>query len=276
MVTALLTAIYMFRLYFMAFHGEPRDAHAFEHAHESPWTMTVPLAVLAILSIGLGGVMGFSEHWFDHRVNSNVLVAMEVPDEQAVAIPEGDRYAGGPATESDAQAGLREAVHHAHYPVLFLSIGCFVLGVLGAWLFFGPRAPLPAQRTLAPDAPLGRALRPLRYCLVNLWFVDLFYYKFVLGLLHLLRHACGIFDKVVVDGLVNLQALICLTVSWAVGRVDYDGVDGTVRGIGEVTLRSGKWLRRVQTGRIQDYLYATVFLTAGVVLVSLLIFWLSP
>jgi NADH-quinone oxidoreductase subunit L len=50
LVTAGLTAFYMFRLWFLAFAGQPRD-HALEHAHESPWVMTLPLIVLAVPSI---------------------------------------------------------------------------------------------------------------------------------------------------------------------------------------------------------------------------------
>src|SRR5438067_6424566 len=47
LVTAGLTTFYMFRMWFMTFAGQPRDHHVYEHAHESPWTMTVPLIVLA-------------------------------------------------------------------------------------------------------------------------------------------------------------------------------------------------------------------------------------
>jgi NADH-quinone oxidoreductase subunit L len=52
LVTAGLTAFYMFRLWFLAFAGTPRD-HASEHAHESPLVMTLPLIVLAIFSLGV-------------------------------------------------------------------------------------------------------------------------------------------------------------------------------------------------------------------------------
>ncbi len=45
--TAGMTAFYMFRLWFMTFAGKPRDEHIYEHAHESPRSMTVPLVVLA-------------------------------------------------------------------------------------------------------------------------------------------------------------------------------------------------------------------------------------
>jgi NADH-quinone oxidoreductase subunit L len=49
-----LTAFYMFRLWFLAFAGTPRDQHAYDHAHESPWVMTLPLVLLAALSLGVG------------------------------------------------------------------------------------------------------------------------------------------------------------------------------------------------------------------------------
>ena len=52
--TAFLTAFYMFRLFFVVFLGEPRDHHAYDHAHESPLTMTGPLMFLAFLSICIG------------------------------------------------------------------------------------------------------------------------------------------------------------------------------------------------------------------------------
>jgi NADH-quinone oxidoreductase subunit L len=55
LITAGLTAFYMFRQLFMVFHGECRaDAHAKAHLHESPATMTLPLIVLAIGSIFTG------------------------------------------------------------------------------------------------------------------------------------------------------------------------------------------------------------------------------
>ncbi len=51
LVTAGITTFYMFRMWFMTFAGKPRDQHVYEHAHESPRLMTVPLIVLAVLSI---------------------------------------------------------------------------------------------------------------------------------------------------------------------------------------------------------------------------------
>jgi NADH-quinone oxidoreductase subunit L len=57
-LSALLTAIYMFRLYFLTFHGDFRGTkHQQEHLHESPASMTTPLIVLAVLST-IGGFIG--------------------------------------------------------------------------------------------------------------------------------------------------------------------------------------------------------------------------
>ena len=55
LVTALLTSIYMFRLWYLAFFGESRSPEI--HPHESPWSMLGPLVILALLSIG-GGWIG--------------------------------------------------------------------------------------------------------------------------------------------------------------------------------------------------------------------------
>ncbi len=55
---SLMTAFYMFRLYFLTFHGKFRGTHEQEHhLHESPASMTVPLIILAVLST-IGGFIG--------------------------------------------------------------------------------------------------------------------------------------------------------------------------------------------------------------------------
>ncbi len=56
-----ITAFYSFRMFFLVFHGEERmDKHTKEHLHEPPWVVTVPLIVLAIPSVFIGGLtMGY-------------------------------------------------------------------------------------------------------------------------------------------------------------------------------------------------------------------------
>lgn len=62
-LTSILTAFYMFRLLFLTFFGKFRGTHEQEHhLHESPKSMTIPLIVLAILSV-LGGALGLPEFW---------------------------------------------------------------------------------------------------------------------------------------------------------------------------------------------------------------------
>jgi NADH-quinone oxidoreductase subunit L len=56
LITALLTAIYSFRAVFVPFLGAPRDKRLYNHAHESPALMTIPLWILAALAI-LGGLL---------------------------------------------------------------------------------------------------------------------------------------------------------------------------------------------------------------------------
>jgi NADH-quinone oxidoreductase subunit L len=86
---AVLTAFYMFRLYHLTFSGEKRwDAG--KHPHEAPWTMTVPLMILALLSViggfagvpaSLGGGNGI-EHWLDPIFErANLKLALDVHED---------------------------------------------------------------------------------------------------------------------------------------------------------------------------------------------------
>ncbi len=253
MITAGLTACYMFRLFFKTFHGEPKDAERYAHAHESPLTMTIPLVALAVLAIYTGFATG-SPEWFEHRVASETLTG------------------NAPAANHDVLGNIGDL--HANHLVLWLSLVALSLGVGAAWFFFWPSAPGAKKNMLAPQAPLGKALAPLTYCLKNLWFVDAFFCKFFLGLLHFFRYLCGIFDALIVDGIVNLQGWICRSLGFLAGKVDNEGVDGAVRGLGKVTLRGGRAMRKIQTGKLQEYLYASVYLAAGVVVVALVVFFL--
>ncbi|MES2588000.1 MAG: NADH-quinone oxidoreductase subunit L [Bacteroidota bacterium] len=78
--SALLTAIYMFRLYFVVFYGKFRGTEEVKHhLHESPLNMTLPLMVLAVLSV-IGGVLNipslFGEgmaHWMSHFLENTTL-----------------------------------------------------------------------------------------------------------------------------------------------------------------------------------------------------------
>jgi NADH-quinone oxidoreductase subunit L len=78
-----MTAFYMFRLYFMTFTGKPRDQRAYDHAHESPKNMTIPLMILAVLSVCAGwvgipwlhkGYSSFVYYGAIHHVEPSILL----------------------------------------------------------------------------------------------------------------------------------------------------------------------------------------------------------
>ncbi|MAF09744.1 NADH-quinone oxidoreductase subunit L [Candidatus Poribacteria bacterium] len=74
-IAAGLTALYMFRLLAIAFLGQSRDQKLFDAAHESPWVMTLPLIVLAVLSATAGAVLGLHEDGLFYRFLADVLNA---------------------------------------------------------------------------------------------------------------------------------------------------------------------------------------------------------
>ena len=78
LLTAFLTAFYMFRLLYLTFYGPSRvEPHVAAHLHEAPPAMRVPLMLLALLSL-LGGFLGFPpEHGGLHRLLAPVFAAAE-------------------------------------------------------------------------------------------------------------------------------------------------------------------------------------------------------
>ncbi len=79
-IAAAMTTTYMFRMYFLVFHGTFRgDSHTEKHLHESSSLMTLPLIVLAILSV-IGGALnlpsflaGDHAHWMNHFLEETTL-----------------------------------------------------------------------------------------------------------------------------------------------------------------------------------------------------------
>jgi NADH-quinone oxidoreductase subunit L len=76
-ITLPITALYMIRVVMLTFFGKPKDEHAYEHAHESPPSMTTPLVVLATLAVisgfvvfeGVGKALGFHSGWLGFVYN---------------------------------------------------------------------------------------------------------------------------------------------------------------------------------------------------------------
>jgi NADH-quinone oxidoreductase subunit L len=171
---AALTAFYMTRLLILVFLGKPRwkDIQSEDgkdyHPHESPMSMTIPMIVLAVGSLGAG--------WF---------------------LSSGERLAGwlepslGPLKE---QHGLLD-----HGTVAFLSVGLSLVGALAAYLLFG-RKPQPVERPLRVSFPVraarndlyGNALNEALFARPGTW----------------LARALVFVDNKGVDGLVNGTAAL--------------------------------------------------------------------
>jgi NADH-quinone oxidoreductase subunit L len=115
LLTALLTAFYMFRLVFLAFHGVPRFDEQKAHVHESPWNMLGPLIVLAVLSV-IGGWVAAPVFWggtdhFEHFL--------------APAL--------GRATETTTTAA---EPHASELQFAAIAVGVAFAGFLLAWWFY--------------------------------------------------------------------------------------------------------------------------------------------
>jgi len=169
-LTAVLTAFYVTRALWMTFYGEPRDHHLFDHAHESPRVMTLPLMALAVGSAVLGIVIGFPpEQGFIHRFLSPVVEAAGV----AERTPE-----------------LATIVALAGVSVVAGAIGI----AIGLSMYVRHR----------PDpAALTRAAGPVYRVLVNKYYVDELYDHRFVEAARAFAGAAWAFDIHIIDGLAN-------------------------------------------------------------------------
>src|SRR3989442_8107204 len=83
-ITGALTAFYVTRALWLTFHGEPRDHHLYEHAHESPPVMVLPLAALAVGSAVVGFIGVPPEAGVIHRF---LKPALEAPRGEGAGAP---------------------------------------------------------------------------------------------------------------------------------------------------------------------------------------------
>jgi NADH-quinone oxidoreductase subunit L len=141
---AFMTAFYSWRLLFLTFHGKFRgDHHTYDHAHESPLSMMIPLVVLAIGAV-FAGIIGYD--WFvGHDLEAFWRDSIKV-------LPE------------------HPALHHAHDAPLWVKLAPLVVGVSGialAWLFYIRQPDLPGK-TATTFAPIYRFF-------YNKWYFDELY-----------------------------------------------------------------------------------------------------
>ncbi len=286
------TAFYMFRMVFLAFTGEPRDPERHARAHESPWTMTVPLMILAALSIFAAGWQGPAEGWFARFVGDYDLPAIEAaygPHDVAAApagasadyaavvaaagaqIPDhaghpaagdpDDHGAAGTADHETAGAADSHAAHGAHddhdvHHRAHVTAMILSIAVAGLGILF---AWLTYRRRVIHSESWQARLPGVHRVLQGMYFFDEFYEATVYRLTHGLARLSGAFDRIVVDGIVNGFGWLTRLASWISGLFDNLFVDGLVNGVGHVIQGAGEGIRRFQTGRVQTYLVYVCF-----------------
>ncbi|HWE40741.1 MAG TPA: NADH-quinone oxidoreductase subunit L [Isosphaeraceae bacterium] len=268
-VGAAITAFYMFRLWLLIFHGEPRGyparkeaevhdvpvpdtGHGHEghhhptnpvdHAHESEPIMTWPLILLAIPTVFIGLPLTIFPGLGFEPVLENMLAFGEPV--AAVNIGNAHLWAMGASVLVGA-AGIAAA-----------------MGAYSRWGLYNPRV-------------VADRFGGLYKFLVNKWYFDELYDAVLVRPTLLLSRLVADADRMLIDGIVNGSAAITERLSALEGLFDQIAVDGLVNLVAKVTYatgdRSGRWL---QTGRLRNYL---MILTVGVIVLFVGVFlWIAP
>jgi len=169
-ITAILTAFYVTRALWMTFYGEPRDHHLYDHAHESPRVMTLPLVALAAGSAVLGIVVGFPpEQGFIHRYLAPVVEA----------------------------AGVAE-----HAPEIATIVALAIVSVLAGVIGIAVGVSMYVRHRPDPAA-LTRAAGPVYRVLVNKYYIDELYDHRFVEAARAFAGASWAFDIHIIDGLAN-------------------------------------------------------------------------
>ena len=250
MVTSLLTAIYMFRLVFLAFHGERRadtrhergaaiahDPHAGGHGvhlHDAPPSMAIALVVLAIGSVlagyvGVPHVLGGS-----NRIEEFLEPAFTV--EQTTA----ERHAAPAAEATEAGGGEHAPVAPAstELSLMAFSSAVAIIGIGIAFFFFLQHRDRAEQ--------MRRQFSGAYRVLLNKYYVD------------------ELYDAAVVQPIKRIS-----TVGLWRG-VDAGVIAGAVNGTGSVIRGSSSVLRRLQSGSLRTYAASLFF---GVVVILAYYLW---
>ena len=251
-VTSLLTATYMFRLVFLAFHGERRhDAHAEQaaagahgahasghgashHLHDAPPAMALALLVLAVGSV-VAGFVGVP-----HALGgSNAIEAFLEPsfEAQHVAVgefgPTQSRSIEGAAAPVESHPETAQPEAGTELMLMALSSGIALAGIGIAAYFF-------LRNRRASDA-IAQRFRPIYTLLLNKYYVD------------------EIYDATIVQPIKQMSTVAL----WK--GADAGLIDGAVNGVGGLVRGTSAVLRRLQTGSIRTYA-ASLFLGVVVIL----------
>jgi NADH-quinone oxidoreductase subunit L len=184
LITAFLTAFYMFRLISMTFWSAPRgDHHAHEHAHESPATMTVPLWILAAFSV-VAGLVGIPAALGGSDQIGRFL-------EASVAHPE-----------------IHEMSHGAELGLMALSLAVAFSGI-GLALAWYRRASGPVEAVSAQAQAFFARTGALGRLVANKWNVDEGIEALVLSPFRKIgTFLWRGFDALFIDGIANASAFL--------------------------------------------------------------------
>jgi len=225
-----MTAFYMFRLVFLTFWGEERmDDHTRHHLRESPKNVVYPLVALAFLSV-VGGWVGFPA-WM--HVENRFERFLE-PALAHAALP--------PA-----------ATHGSTEEILFtlLSVLIALGGIYIAHRFYVAR---PGTADRVTERIKGF------YSLVHRkYLVDELYDAMIVNRTKDLAEACFFVDSKFVDGAVNGTAATTRGTASFSGLFDKYVVDGLVNLIGWINMALNSIATALQTGLVQRYALGAVF-----------------
>jgi NADH-quinone oxidoreductase subunit L len=218
LIGAGLTGFYMFRLWFLAFAGRPRDEHVRRHAHESPLVMTLPLVVLAVFSVG---------------------IAWGWPPWDADASYLGKLLRG--AEPAAADVPFAEERHEAHEVHLVAGAAALVAALFGAGL-----AAATYWRPAIDPAAVREHLGGVYAFLRRKWYFDEAYDAALVKPTVALAFATAAADKRPTDGPAEAPPR----------RFDLLTLDGLLTAVGQLADSTGRGLRTVQTGRLRGYVVA--------------------
>jgi NADH-quinone oxidoreductase subunit L len=248
-ITAGMTAFYMFRLVNMTFFGQSRVDHEAEHhLHESPGSMTVPLLILAGLSI-VGGWVGVPE-----------------------SLGGSDRFAKflEPVMARHAEEGADAAAQAAsgasmEYILMLLSVlvACFGIWLAYNWYIKRPEVPGKIEASF-----------PFLYKLLyNKYYVDQIYDALFVNRVKDLALTLGAFDVNFINGLgVDGSGWVTRIVSSISGLWDSWIVDGLVNLAARIVWLFSWPVRMLQTGRVARY---ALYMLLGVLIFLGYYLWMS-
>ena len=250
LLTAGITAFYMFRLWFYTFAGKPRDMHVYDHCHESPLIMTVPLMVLSVLAAfcAVGGEQG--------------PLFLLITGDQPAHVSHGVAAVAGASTLT---LPGHDAVHAVHAEAGTYALIAAASGTLIAWLLYGT--------SMVNVAEMKRQLSGLHGFLVNKWHFDELYDALFMKPAHIIGKFCTWIDRTIFDGIIHGSAKVMIAVSKWDRLFDESVVDGFVNLLGNSTFAVGRSLRVVQTGRLRQYV---MFIVVGVVALFAILFTTFP